>query len=163
MKKLRVILSTLAITVCLSACGQGGVTSASLNRVAEPRAASSKDFGDYVLHYNSMSTDQLTPSIAQEYNIKRGKNRAMLTVSIIKKTEDPTGVSVPGTVTATAYNLTGQVKNLNIRQISDGDAFYYVGDVSVAKSETLVFDIEAIPVNGTHPLALRFTRQYLWD
>ena len=75
-----------------------------------------KDFGDYVLYFNALSTDQLTPEVAKQFGIVRSKNRAMLNVSIIRKQEDTIGVSTPGSVSASARNLTGQLKNLTVRE-----------------------------------------------
>lgn len=154
----------MAALALLSACGQetsiqtfdGGLT-------PEPPESSSKDFGEYVLHFNGISTDQLQPEVAREYNVTRSKNRAMLTVSIIRKKEGTIGVSVPGDVTATANNLTGQLKNLTLRQVREGDAFYYIGDVSIANAETLVFNVNATPENATDTLEVRFLRQFYTD
>lgn len=129
----------------------------------EAEHVTSKEFGDYVLHFNSMSTDQLQPNIAREYGIVRSKNRALLTVSIIKSEENSPGKSVPGTVTSTANNLTGQVKNLTLKEIREGDAVYYIGDVAVANAEVLVFNVEATPANETDPMQVRFSRRYFTD
>ncbi len=164
MMQLRVFLTATAALALLSACGQetsvqtfdGGLT-------PEPPESSSKDFGEYVLHFNGISTDQLQPEVAREYNVTRSKNRAMLTVSIIRKEEGTIGVSVPGDVTATANNLTGQLKNLTLRQVREGDAFYYIGDVSIANAETLVFNVNATPENATDTLEVRFLRQFYTD
>jgi hypothetical protein len=84
-------------------------------------------------------------------------------VSIIRKEEGTIGVSVPGDVTATANNLTGQLKNLTLRQVREGDAFYYIGDISIANAETLVFNVNATPENATDTLEVRFLRQFYTD
>ena len=84
----------------------------------------------------------------------------MLTVSILRKEDGSSGIPVPGEVTVTANNLTGQLKNLIVRQIREGDAYYYIGDVSVANNETLVFSIDAIPDNEAGKLSVRFMRQF---
>ena len=47
-----------------------------------------KDFGDYVVHFNALSTADLPAEVARGYGITRSKNRAMLNVSIIRKEED---------------------------------------------------------------------------
>jgi len=78
-----------------------------------------------VLHFNAISTDQLSPEVARAYNIVRSKNRALLNVSIIKDVDGGPGVSQAGTVTATAANLTGQIKNLALREIREDAAIYY--------------------------------------
>ena len=162
MMKISIIfMTTLATSCILYGCGQDAAQRAATTALtAEEANISSKTFGDYELHFNAISTDQLQPDIARAYNIARSKNRAMLTLSILKSTDSLTGTPVAGTVNAKAANLTGQLKDLTLRQIRDGDAIYYVGDVSVANRETLIFDIEATPENETHKMTVRFSRQF---
>jgi len=54
------------------------------------QAEQSKVFGDYTVHYSAFTTDNLTPSIAKQYNIPRSKKRALLNISVLKKTADGT-------------------------------------------------------------------------
>ena len=159
--KLRVLLMTMAALALLPACQQDpSVQTFDEGSAVEPPEAAFKDFGDHVLHFSSIPTSQLEADVAREYNISRSKSRALLTVSIIRKEEGTQGVSVPGEVTVSANNLTGQIKNLSLRQIQEGEAYYYIGDVSVANNETLVFNIDAIPENATDSLSVRFMRQF---
>jgi hypothetical protein len=164
MNMLRVLLTSIAVMALLVACGSDtSIRTFDGGPEPEPPESSSKDFGSYVLHFNGISTDQLQPEVAQEYSVTRSKNRALLTVSIIRKEAGTLGVSVPGEVTASANNLTGQRKNLNLRQVREGDAFYYIGDVSIANSETLVFNVNATPENAADNLEVRFLRQFYAD
>ncbi|MFQ5635163.1 MAG: DUF4426 domain-containing protein [Gammaproteobacteria bacterium] len=158
-------LSAVLISVIvLAACSPDpAVQVTGSGPAAEPPNASMKDFGDYVIHFNAIATDQLQPEVARAYNITRSKNRAMLNVSIIRKVEGTIGKSVAGSVSATANNLTGQLKNLTLRQVQEGDAVYYIGDVSVASGETLVFNIDATPINETSRFSVRFSRQFFAD
>jgi hypothetical protein len=159
--KLRVLLVTMAALALLPACQQdSSVQAFDEGPAVEPPGAAFKDFGDHVLHFSSIPTSQLEADVAREYNISRSKSRALLTVSIIRKEEGTQGVSVPGEVTVSANNLTGQIKNLSLRQIQEGEEYYYIGDVSVANNETLVFNIDAIPENETVSLSVRFMRQF---
>lgn len=127
---------------------------------AEAAGVTSKDFGDYVVHFNAISTDQLTPQVAKQYNIVRSKNRALLNVSIIKKVPGTPGKSVPGSVSALVANDTGQVKDSNIREIREANAYYYIADYAVSNAETLVFTVDVIPVNETSRFSVRFTRTF---
>jgi len=70
------------------------------------------------------------------------------------------GVPVPGSVTAQAVNLNGQFKDLTLREIREGDAVYYIGDVAVTNDETLVFTVDATPINETSRFSVRFQRQF---
>ena len=165
MRRLRILMATLTTAALLVGCGQdSGAPGGGQNIQAEPDHVTWKAFGDYVLHFNALSTDQLPPEVARAYNIVRSKNRAMLTVSIIKNVEDVPGVvSHSGDVTATAANLTGQLKNLTLREIREDEAIYYIGDVAVANAETLVFNIRAVPEGESEELMVRFSRQFFAD
>jgi hypothetical protein len=156
-----VLLTALA----LAACGQkpgapSGEPAPSAAPAAEAAEVASRDFGDYVVHFNAISTDQLTPEVAKAYNIVRSKNRALLNVSIVKKVEGTTGQPVPGSVAALVANDTGQVKDANLREIREGDAVYYIADIAVSNAETLIFTVDATPINETSRFSVRFTRTF---
>jgi hypothetical protein len=162
MQKLPALLATSVTLVALLGCGQTtGSSPARSTPNLEPPHVSSKDFGEYVLHFNSMRTDKLQPEVASMYNISRSGDRVLLVVSIIKKSDDPQGVSVAGEVTATARNLLGQPKIVRIRQIDDAGVHYYIADVGITDEELLYFDVAATPEGGNTDLAVRFSRQFV--
>lgn len=123
----------------------------------------SRDFGEHMVYFNALTTDQLTPGIASEYDIVRSENRAMLNVSILQKRENDTDTPVPGSVTTSAINLTGQLKNMAMREIREEDAIYYIGETSVADGETLVFTIDVTPINDPSRYTVRFKKQFFVD
>jgi hypothetical protein len=102
-------------------------------------AESSGSIGDYIVHYNALSTESLPPSVARAYGITRSKNRGLLNISILKKGGNFEGVEADVDVSAT--NLTGQLRNINLRQVKDQNAVYYISEFSVADRETLDFSI----------------------
>ncbi|MGB5255709.1 MAG: DUF4426 domain-containing protein [Woeseiaceae bacterium] len=151
-------LISLGLLVLFAACG-GGNQSASVPQ-AEPAGASDVDIGEHVVHFSAMSTDQLPPETARAYNILRSKNRAMLNVSVIRKSDK---AAVPAKVTVKTVNLTGQLKNVTMRQINEQEAIYYIGETAVANRETLVFDISVIPEGASRASEVRFKRQFYTD
>lgn len=156
----RTVFSFLLLAL-LVACGGPG-ESANVPE-AQPAAATSADIGNYVVHFNAQSTDQLPPEVARAYNIVRSKNRAMLNVSIIRKSDN---APVAAAVTVSATNLTGQLKNVTMRKIEEpGEtaAIYYVGETAVANLETLIFDIGVTPEGEGELSEVRFTRQFYVD
>jgi hypothetical protein len=157
------LLVLLAATFTLGACQPSAEAPRNSGAPALPSTATSKDFGDYVLHFNAQRTDQLTPEIASTYDIVRSKNRAMLNVSIIKKDDASPGIPVSGAVSANATNLTGQLKNMTLKEISEGSAIYYIGETQVAHSETLIFSIDATPINESSRFSVRFQKQFFAD
>lgn len=156
---------TALVAIPLAGCDSGPRSPAGppATPAVEPELSSSKDFGDYVVHFNAIRTDELTPEVARSYDIIRSAGRAMLNVSILKKVSGTPGVPVSGSVTAQAVNLNGQFKNLTLREIREGEAIYFIGDVPIADEETLVFKVEVTPVEETRRFELRFTRQFVAD
>ena len=159
----RLFLATL-LTAGLAACQPSADNDATSSAPrAAPSNETSRDFGDYVVHFNALSTDQLTADIAKSYDIVRSPNRAMLNISIIKKAPGTIGSSVAGTVTASATNLTGQLKQINVREIRDGDAIYYIGEITVANEETLTFSAQVAPAEGSESFPVEFRKQFFTD
>ena len=150
----------LILTLCLATVGCGGPGENAEIPQAEKAGETSKDIGDFVVHFSAQSTDQLTTDIAKAYNIVRSKDRAMLTVSIVRKAD---GRPVPGTVDVKTVNLTGQLKNVVLRRIDEQDAVYYIGETPIANRETLVFDISVTPEGAAAPSDMRFKREFYTD
>jgi hypothetical protein len=120
-----------------------------------------QDFGSYELHYNALRTDMLSPDIARAYGIQRSTNRVMLNVTVLRKEADQAPRKpVEGQVTVDAYNLNGQLKNLEMRRVSEGEAIYYIGEVPISGSEILVFDISVVPSGESNPLKVKFKREF---
>ena len=154
----RKTLIALLLSGFTAACGGGG--GAPEVPTAEPAGESMKDIGDYVVHFSAQSTDALPPDVARAYNIVRSKNRAMLTVSVLSESDN---VSVPAVVVVKTVNLTGQLKNVAMREIEEQDAVYYIGETPVANRETLIFDISVTPEGSTVPSEVRFKREFFTD
>ncbi len=151
----RIIIGVMSLGLLLSGCGGPG-DSATVPQ-AQPAEASSVSADGFTVHFSALSTDQLPPEVARQYNIVRSKNRAMLNVSIIRQEDGSSGT---GVVTVKTVNLTGQLKNVNMRKIQEQEAVYYIGEIPVANSETLVFDISVTPEGQEDPIEVRFKRQF---
>jgi len=151
-------LISLSLLALIAACGGPGDSAKVPD--AQPAGATSADVGAHVIHFSAQSTDELPPEIAKAYNILRSKNRAMLNVSVIHKADK---VPVAATVTVKTVNLTGQLKNVTMRQINEQEAIYYIGETAVANRETLVFDITVVPDGEQQPSNVRFKRQFYTD
>ena len=158
-KRLSSSLGSLAAGCLIVAAGCQQATNEEPAAVTETM----QEFGDYTLHFNALTTDQLSAEIAQRHSIVRSGNRAMLNVSIVKKQEGAVGVPVRGKVTVSAANLTGQLKPVSLREITEAQAIYYIGESSIADGETLVYSIDATPVDGTTPMSVRYMKQFFVD
>ena len=123
-------------------------------------AENSKDFGDYVIHYNALATDMLPPAVARDYHITRSQNLGMLNITILKKVLGSPGQPVHARVEATAKNLAGQYRNISMREIREGNAIYYIGEFGVANEETLKFSVRVRPEGERDFLAVEFSQDF---
>jgi hypothetical protein len=151
-------LSTCLMAFSLMGCGDAGDRSVA---PAMPSDQTFKEEGDYEVHFNALRTDTLTQDVARAYGIQRSTNRVMLNVTILHK-EAPNAPRKPveGQVEVDAYNLNGQLKNLEMRRVSEGEAIYYIGEVSISGTEILVFDITVTPSGQTTPIEVKFKREF---
>ena len=155
---------TLALTLLTGLPLLNGCTEQQEQRAMPAQALDEtfKDFGNYEVHYNALRTDELGADIARVYGIQRSRNRVMLNVTVLRKeAEHAPRKPVEATVTADVYNLNGQLKDLQLRRVSEGEAIYYIGDVSIAGSEILVFDISVIPSGESQPFNVKLKREFV--
>ena len=129
---------------------------------APAQAERSKEFGNYVVHYNALATDFLKPSTAKHYKIKRSKNRGMITISIQEKAQpgETIGKAVTATVSGFSKNLNGQTRNLNFRLVDEGTAVYYIDDFSITDQEVINFVLSIKPDNQKTSYSLTFRQKF---
>jgi hypothetical protein len=145
MRQLLVVLTLLGALICSNVV----------------RAQQSQDFGNYVVHYNALNTNLIPPQVAQGYGIKRSSSRALLNVAVLKKVMDTPGTPVGAKVTARGVNLTGQMRELQIREIKDSEnAIYYVAEFPVHNLESYRFEINVAIEGEAEPLIVRFAQQF---
>jgi hypothetical protein len=127
----------------------------------DAQAQQSQDFGDYVVHYNAFNAHLITPDVARAYGIQRSSSRAVLNITVLKKVMDTPGTPVRAGVSAAATNLTGQRREIALREIDEsGGAVYYLGEFPVHNLETWRFDVKVTPEGESDPLHVRFKQQF---
>jgi hypothetical protein len=105
---------------------------------ALPAAARQSElFDDVEVHYVVFNTMFLTPEIARQYGITRGRDRALLNVSVIGRDAEPQ----PAEVTASYSNLLGQRSVLPLEEVREANAVYYIGAFRYTDEDTLRFHI----------------------
>jgi hypothetical protein len=132
-------------------------------QMARPAEESFQDFGDFEVHYNALRTDDLSAEVARAYDIERSANRVLLNVSLLAKAPEGSTRPVDGEVTASAHNLNGQLKNLQMRRVQEGESVYFIGEVGISGNEILVFDIVSRPSDGSGPYTVKFKREFFAD
>ena len=155
------MLACLTLAMGLAACEPtNGVDAASTQEGVLPATESLKDFGEYVLFFNALNTDQLSPDIAREYGIVRSKSRALLNVSMHRKHANGQTEAVTGAVSASAINLNGQLRTMTLREVREEAAIYYIGELAITDGEVLIYTIDAVPINDQSRYTVRFKKQF---
>lgn len=127
------------------------------------QAEQSKVFGSYTVHYSAFTTDNLTSSVAKLYNIPRSKKRALLNISVLKKTADGSSKPTRAIIKGTATNLSQQLRELEPREISEKGAIYYIAETPVDNAEILKYRLEITPQGEKTTYTLTFQQQFYTD
>ena len=144
MKKLFVALTLLAAMSSLTA-----------------NAQQSKQFDDYTVHYNALNSSLISPEAAKAYGIRRSDSRALINISVLKNMANQSPAAVKATVTASGRNLTGQTREVEMREIDENDeAIYYIGELSVRNMETFDFTVMVTPEGQSKPFKVKFRQQF---
>jgi Domain of unknown function (DUF4426) len=123
-------------------------------------AEQSKSFGNYTVHFSAFTTDILTPDVAKNYRISRSKNRVLLNISVLKKVMGTAGSPVKAKVDATATNLSSQLRKLDVRELEEYEAIYYIAETMVNNEETLKYTLSITPEGETEPYTFSFQQQF---
>ena len=124
-------------------------------------AQQSKQFDDYTVHYNALSSSLISPEAAKAYGIRRSDSRALINISVLKTNERQPPAPVKATVTASGRNLTGQTRVVEMREIDeDGEAIYYIGELSVRNMESFDFTVLVTPEGLKKPYEVKFRQQF---
>lgn len=117
-----------------------------------------REFDGWSAHVSALVTDKLSAEIASQYGITRSSSRAMLNVSAVSAA----GGGMHANVAVSATNLSGQLRNLTMREIVDETAIYYIGETAITNGETLIFTINVTP-EGKGQQTLRYMQQFFVD
>lgn len=155
------IIIVLSALFALTGCQETPETRSAEN-VPTAQAAQSvqSKVGDYIIHHTAINTDQLSAETASQYGISRSKSQVLLNVVVMKAGDPGSNTATSGKVSANANNLTGQLKNISMREIREGDAIYYIGQTAVSDGEHLTFKIEVLPEGERRSLNVTFQQQF---
>jgi len=106
---------------------------------AVAHAEISQKFGPLEIHYNALTTDELSPEVARAYKIERSKTRGLVTMSVLMRNKLGVMKPVPAKISLYATNLNQQLANVEMREINEGTAIYYLGEFRVTPPDTLKF------------------------
>lgn len=162
--KLAFTCAVALLATGISACDPGSERgSRALPQAREMTRASFETFGDHVVHFNAQSTTMLPLEVARAFGIRRSPNRAMLNITVLRTDGAGSGAPVTAVVVVNAANLLRQAKSVEIRELREGDAIYYIGELAVANEEIVTFNISVQPEGVEQAHEFSFRQQFYTD
>jgi uncharacterized protein DUF4426 len=115
-------------------------------------------FDDFEVHYIVLPTTFLNAKVANKYNLPRGRDRALVNVSVLDKDGQPVVAKVVGR----SENLLGQRQQLDFTEVVEGEAIYYLALLRHADEEFHKVALDVTLPNGRLG-EIRFQQQMFWD
>ncbi len=125
---------------------------------ARVHAEQKQRLGAYDVHYVVVPSTFFNKEIAERYGIDRGRDRALINVSVLNQDQ----IAVPVSLEGDMANLLGQRQTLVFREVSEGTAIYYLAPIRHADRETLRFSIRITDADNITE-ELKFQQQMFWD
>ncbi len=121
-----------------------------------------EQFGNYRIHYNAFVSNMLSPEVARAYGLTRSRYHAVVNITVQKQADD-SYQPVAAKVTGTATNLYGKRQKLNIKEVTEQEAIYYLAELPFSDKETLTFDIQVVPEGESVVRNVSFKQQFFVD
>jgi hypothetical protein len=110
----------------------------------------------YNIHYNAFNSSMLNPEVVNQYGIERSSSLGVIMVSVLEEADKAVSAYVAGNSKNSIFQLT----TLDFKQITEGEAVYYIATFNFADKEQLNFDITIVPKGITHKIKLNFKQQF---
>lgn len=110
------------------------------------------------VHYIIIPTTFLESEIAAQYGVARARNRALINVSIL----DANKQAVTGAVSGSSSNLLGQTQNFEFRQVTEGDAIYYLAELLHSNEELHRVTLDIALATGQRD-QIKFNQKLYWE
>jgi hypothetical protein len=123
------------------------------------QAEQAEKFGKLEVHYNAMLTSDLLPEVARSYRIDRSNTRGLVTISVLRKNAMGVGIPISAKLSAYTVNLSNQLSTVDLREIKEGAAIYYLGEFRVSPPDTLKFNV-SVAAPGEPNREISFTQQF---
>lgn len=140
------------------------ISACSFAQIDQPKEISTQQqFGDYTVHYNVFNSTDIPANVAESYKLVRGKDRALVNISVTKTENGVTSLGLPAQVSGARRNLMQQKQTLKFIEINEGDATYYLAPFVFNNEELLHFDVELKVEGAERPLNITFNRTLYVD
>jgi hypothetical protein len=121
-------------------------------------AEQKQELGSWEVHYIAFTSTFLTPQVAKEYGLVRSKYNGIINISVLDR-QDKAAQSV--ILTGEAKNLLGVIKQLKFKQVTEGNAIYYLAVLPFSDQEQYRISIDIN--NGLEQKTLKFQHKFYAD
>jgi hypothetical protein len=111
----------------------------------------------YEVYYSVFNSTFVTPDVAKAYQLTRGKDIAMVNVSVRKNLDSGKNIEKRAVVSGTKSDLI-HVIPLDFIEIEEKGAIYYLASFKFNHKEALNFNIEVQPDRNKAPINIKFRK-----
>jgi hypothetical protein len=123
-------------------------------------AENMKKLGSMNVHYMAIGSTFFTPEIAKAYGITRSRYNGLINISVLDNSQKGNPAKTVS-LTGQAKNNLGQFKDLDFKEVKEGDAVYYLAQVNYSNEETIHFNI--MINDGKDKQQLKFSQKFYVD
>lgn len=132
-------------------------------QVAPAAAQQSKMFGPYELHYSVVNSTFIEPQVAATYGITRGRDRAILNLSVREHLADGSDAGRPMQLKGTTWDLLQKQEVLDFQEVREGPAIYYIAELRFLNEEHRFFEVFFRPEGATETYTFKLKHKMYED
>ena len=108
--------------------------------MAPTQAEQKQQVGNFDIHYMALGSTFITPAIAKTYGIERSRYNGIINIAVLDTSQEG-NPAVAVEISGIANNLLDAKKDLNFKEIREGDAIYYIAEVPYRDDQEINFNI----------------------
>ena len=111
----------------------------------------------------SVPSTEIEPDVASTYSITRGKDRAILNLSVREQLADGSNVGRPMKLKGTTWDLLQKQEELDFTEVKEGPAIYYIAQVKFLNEEHRFFEVHFRPEGADKTYTFKLKHQMYED
>ncbi len=136
---------------------------AALTFAAAAAAEQFGTFGDYEVHYNAFRADFLPREVALQHGLTRSRDRGLLNITVLRRTEDGTTAPSEAALAVTASSRHAGAQIVRMRPVLEDGTLNYLGEFRLEAEDTYRFEIQVTPAGTAQTYRVVFSQTLLED
>lgn len=118
----------------------------------------------YSIHYNAIPSTALGAGVARNYGIVRSAGRGLVNIAVLRDgSGEQAATAVRAEIQAWSHSLVGQRTRIELREVRDQEAIYYIGQLRIRGDEHLRFELQVRPEGARRAIPVRFENRFIGD